>query len=379
MGGGARIRRWRDYVLLEGGSLSSYWTSRLMTEERDLLLILGKGFDPRACLFAENLMGFGGKGKRDCLVLELDEGPSSPSIEYQETADVNWTRVLQLFEGQGTVELRTVKMWDEKQRRIGSRISGALFGNLEPLLAYTDVIIDVSAIPRDIYFPLVGNIMTLVDAAGTIDGPFRRLNIHIVVAANPSLDRRIVEEGIDAEASMIYGFGGGVDREATQNIPRVWIPILGKNQRPQLQRIREYVKPVETCPALPSPSKDPRRGDNLVRDYHDLLFDDFQVDPRNFVYVSERNPFEVYRQIVNVTDHYQQALRPLGGCKVVVSASSSKLLSLGALLVAYELRTDVGVAHVGSQGFGMLPEGSGGTAERAELFGLWLEGECYET
>ncbi len=97
------------------------------------------------------------------------------------------------------------------------------------------------------------------------------------------------------------------------------------------------------------------------------------------MYVSERNPFEVYRQIVNVTDHYQQALRPLGGCKVVVSASSSKLLSLGALLVAYELRTDVGVAHVGSQGFGMLPEGSGGTAERAELFGLWLEGECYET
>src|SRR6266852_397064 len=67
----------------------------------------------------------------------------------------------------------------------------------------------------------------------------------------------------------------------------------------------------------------------------------------------------------------QDTLRPLGGCKVVVSAHSSKLLSVGALLAAYEERlrsADVGIAHVESQGYTMpdtLPE------TQPDLFSLW--------
>lgn len=81
--------------------------------------------------------------------------------------------------------------------------------------------------------------------------------------------------------------------------------------------------------------------------------------------------------------HYQEVLEPLGGCKTVLSALSTKLLSVGALLVAYELKQakiDVGIAHVGSQGYVMDGDHEASSSPPySEIFGLWLAGECYES
>jgi hypothetical protein len=126
---------------------------------------------------------------------------------------------------------------------------------------------------------------------------------------------------------------------------------------------------------LPSPSRDPRRGDNLVAGYHNLLFDAWRVEPRNFIYGSERNPFEVYRQITRVVNAYRESFRPIGEARFVLSALSSKLLSVGALLAAYDFKShqfEVAIAHVDCHGYkihGNLTEPHG------ELFGLWLFGE----
>jgi hypothetical protein len=324
-------------------------------------------------------MSLGGPGRRDCLALEFDEGSTSPSFQHVSEANTNWESLRELFGAGHAIDLQTIKIWDDRRRRIGSRMAGSIFESVEVFTPYTDIVIDVSAIPRDIYFPLIGNVLTLVDEARESGRLRRRVNIHVCVAEDPYLDSQIIEEGIDDVAGLIHGFGGGIDREATVNLPRVWIPLLGENQQIQIERISELVKPIETCPALPSPARDPRRGDNLVHEYHNLLFDVLQVDPRNFLFVSESNPFEVYRQIRTVVFHYRKVLEPLGGCKVVLSALSSKLLSLGALLVGYELMGDVGVAHVSPAGFIMLRQADGSPAPtQPELFSLWLEGECYE-
>jgi hypothetical protein len=325
-------------------------------------------------------MEVGGRGRRDCLALEFDEGPDSPSNQYEREAEANWEALQNLLGTDHDLSLKGITIWDERQKRIGSRIAGSLFTDFESLSRYTDIVIDISSIPRDIYFPLIGNVMTLVDAAHASGAGERRVNVHVCVAEDPMLDSLIVEQGIDEAASWIHGFSGGIDREATANLPRVWIPLLGENQDIQIERISELVKPDETCPALPSPARNPRRGDNLVQTYHTLLFDRLQVDPRNFLYVSETNPFEVYRQIRKVVFHYRKVLEPLGGCKVILSSLSSKLLSLGALLVAYELIGEVGVAHVGAEGFVMRGHPDGRPLpSRPELFSLWLDGECYGT
>jgi hypothetical protein len=106
----------------------------------------------------------------------------------------------------------------------------------------------------------------------------------------------------------------------------------------RLEKIRTEVDPDEICPVIPFPSRDRRRGDGLIEEYRQLLFDDYRVEPANIIYASEYNPFEAYRQLFGVIVRYRDALRELGGCKVYVSPLSSKLLSVGALLACYDHR-----------------------------------------
>lgn len=273
-------------------------------------------------------------------------------------------------------------MWSDDGRRIGSRSAAALFGSLRDFNGYTDIVLDISALPRGIYFPLIAKILYLLDE-GAIDGGGKKPNFHVVVAEDPMLDRRIQDEGVDETATYVHLFGGALEMEATANHPKVWIPVLGEHQSTQLGRIHNLVMPDEIAPLLPSPCANPRRSDDLLLEYRELLFEQLRVEPGNFIFASERNPFEVYRQIRRAIFHYRDALQPLGGCKTVLSALSTKLLSVGALLVAYELkraRVDVGIAHVECQGYTMEPATERvGSKTQSELFGLWLWGECYES
>jgi hypothetical protein len=228
---------------------------------------------------------------------------------------------------------------------------------------------------------LIAKILYILDK-GTADEGVKKPNLHIVAAEDPLLDKRILDEGVDDTATYVHPFSGGLEMEATADHPKIWIPVLGERQGTQLGRIYDLVMPDEISPVFPSPSVNPRRADDLLLEHRDLLFDRLRVEPRNFIYACERNPFEVYRQIRRAVLHYRDALQPLGGCKAVLSALSTKLLSVGTLLVAYELKQekfDIGISHVECQGYTI--EGASQEAPpkaECELFELWLWGECYE-
>lgn len=373
--------RWQNYILEHGTGLDEFWLLHLHAHERHVLFVCGKGFDPRMCLGFKVLLNAGGAGRRDVLAIEFDEGMSSPSKVYTPLVEANWNKLQKLISNRGAVSTIPIKMWSDDRRRIGSRSAASVFGSLSGLIGYTDIVIDISAMPRGIYFPLIAKVLYLLDQIEP-GSAVRKPNLHLIVSENPLLDGRILDEGVDDTADYVYPFRGGIEMEATAEQPKIWIPLLGESQRVQLERIYDLVMPAEICPVLPSPSLNPRRGDDLVLEYRDLLFDRLRVEPRNFIYASERNPFEVYRQIRKAILHYREALQPLGGCKTVLSALSTKLMSVGALLVAYELKQakiDVGIAHVESQGYVMSGSSEAFTPEaQSELFGLWLAGECYE-
>ena len=71
------------------------------------------------------------------------------------------------------------------------------------------------------------------------------------------------------------------------------------------------------------------------------MIDGLEVEPANFIYADESNPFDLYRGLSRLHDRYRAALKPLGDAAVGVSIHSSKTLSLGALLAAYEHRMPV--------------------------------------
>jgi hypothetical protein len=183
------------------------------------------------------------------------------------------------------------------------------------------------------------------------------------------------EEGV-ASPGPIRGFGQRLGPDDTSEVTRVWLPVLGEHQEPYIRSIYEFLAPNEVCPVLPFPAKNPRRGDDLLLELRRLIFDTIEVEPRNFIYAAERNPFDLYRGLCRLSDRYTKALAPVGDVSVVTSVHGSKVLSVGALLAAYE--KDLMVVSAGPTGYRIQPgiEIDKVTTDD-HLMCLWLDGEPY--
>lgn len=373
---------WDDYVLAHGNEFACFWEQQLKSRSRNLLFVIGLGFDPRMCTALRSLLQAGGDGRRDCIALEYDEGDRSSSQQYKSLAEANREELRHLVErdGRGALRVHALQVWSGDGRRIASRSAAQVIQSAADVAGYDDIIVDISAMPRGIYFALIHKLLLLLGAGAVASTAPRAPNLHVVVSEHSVLDARIVEDGIDDRAAYLHGFET-VDREATEGMPRVWIPVLGEGQENQLRRMRDLVRPDQVCPLLPFPSVDPRRGDDLIGEYQRFLFDDLQVQPRDILYAHEQNPFQACRTIHGAVVRYARVFRVLRGCKAFLSANSSKLLSLGVLLAAHELKRTgyhVGIAHVDSLGYRMMEVAEEAAAgAKGEPFELWLTGECY--
>ncbi len=234
----------------------------------------------------------------------------SPSLDHMGRVEENWAKVTSAVGSRGEIAVRPVEFWSPEGRRISSQCARDLFDSKEAFAAYTDVVVDISSMPRSVYFPLIARMLYLVDHQ--LERPEAVVNLHVLVAEDPGLDASIREEGIDEKADFMASFSGGFDEEAIQT-PKVWLPMLGENRLTQFDRIHDRVKPDEICPVLPFPSRDPRRADDIVIDYRERLFDQHRLDGRDFIYAAERNPFEVYRQLRRTLKRYDKVFGLLGG------------------------------------------------------------------
>ena len=362
--------RWEYYVLLQEQQLRDFWVQHVSTEQRDVLFVIGRGFDLRVGIGLRAVLAAGGGGRRDVVGIDFQEGPLSASLNHQELVVRNWDEVTKSVGDRGDVSIRKIDFWSVEGRRISSQSARDLFGSADTFRSYSDIIIDISAMPRGVYFPLIARILYLIDHLAS---ETKRLNLHVIVAEDPKYDATVHSEGIDETAEFLSSFGGGFDEEGTPT-PKVWMPMMGEGKNVHFDRIQDRVKPDEVCPVLPSPSRHPRRADDIVVQYRQELFDELNLDTRDFLYVSEHNPFEVYRRLRGAVIRYTNVFKILGGCRVAISPMSSKLMSLGALLTAYELKElgyRVGIAHIEAHGYRVEDE-----IPDADLYGLWLCGEC---
>lgn len=370
-----RLPRWQNYFLKSGEGFFSFWKEYLGTGSRNILFIAGLGFDPRMCMGIESIIKTGGKGKRDCFLINFDEGTNSLSRQYDQFKEQNKQKLRGIIENYGTIDEVNLALLTDDSRRVGSTRAQQLFRSIDYFDEYDDIVVDISALPRGIYFSMIGKIIYLLDKESRKIK--RSLNLHVIVAENAELDKNIVEDGVDEIAYYVHGFAGVLESESTGDIPTIWFPVIGEGKEVQLSRINDLINPDETCPVLPSASVDPLRGDRLLVEYRGFLFDQLLVEPINIMHAAERNPFDLYRQIHQAALRYVSALEPLGGCKIVVSALSSKLLSIGVLLSVYELKQDnyaLGIANIECQGYQMNIKT---VSSESTLFTMWLAGDCY--
>jgi hypothetical protein len=377
--------RWNPYVLLTGDEIKGCFSAHFRAESKTLL-IMNKGFDVRMNVALKHVLENSKKHPVEILLISFDEGEESSSQLYRDAVEQNMAE-LKILVDEGSIREEMIELWavdGDKKRRVGDRKAAKIVDGIN-ILEYTDIIVDISALPRGIYFSMIGKLLTVIDNLEAVKKP----NLLVTVAENPELDAATNDDTPDPEPNFLQGFSVDIDQSAADSqAPLIWMPILGENKAYQIKQAYSYLGPAETCPILPFPSRDPRRPDALIIDYHGLLFDEFVVEQQNIMYVPEQNPFEAYRILTRAIANYYKSLSTLGNTKIVLSTFSSKLLSIGTLLAAYEIKANengnetgvgVGVLNVDSQGYKINPAADlEKMRNESNLFVIWLTGEPYE-
>ena len=248
----------------------------------------------------------------------------------------------------------------------------------------TDVVLDVSSLPRIVYLTillsLLGRLIPDADAPLSSSG----ITLHILVGEDPTLDSKIRSEDPGNDLVLIPGYAEALQTEALQDSPLIWLPLLGENRVAQLKKIETSIPAwAEICPVLPHPSRNPRRGDQLLMEYHEVLIETRETPLSNIIYVHEGHPFETYRQLLEAMLRYRRTMAVVGGCRLVVTPLASKLVTIGAALACFEmkLRTEPGHSSVAIP----YAEPKRYTADltslrqsQAEISALVLTGDAYQ-
>lgn len=365
--------RWDPYIFRQGEDFDAFWQNYANEPSRRFLFVLGRGYDPRALSVLDKIVGF--SGEVDIWLLAFDNGFQDSKLRTQLTLEN--VEKLEALVGASKIHEIEVSLGRTGQGNTTSRNVRQALRTAGSLDLYSDVVVDISAMPRMVALTAVASLLHELDKM-SVDGP--DVNLHVTTAESVSADIGAARGTLRDDVTNVIGFTGQLDSKSTEQIPRVWFPVLGEQQGIRLSRIRDKLNPDEICPVIPFPTREPRRGDEIIREHRQLLFEEFQVEPGNILRASEYNPFEAYKQIFAAMDRYRRALSELGGCKAFVSPLSSKLLSIGALLACYDHkygtiagdRMSVGVLYVETADYSD-PEIDSGT--EYQLSSMWLRGD----
>lgn len=376
-------RRWDPSFIVYPDDFPEFCSTYLSDQEEQILFIAVTGFDPRACAGCSKLIDESGAENITAILVDIDEGRTSPSSEHKDLIEENKDVFDNILADVDDVRNVTIEMWKGKglsKRRANPRNAQQILPAESELHSYDKVIFDISAMPKSVMFSVIGKAISIFNQGNDENSDVS--DIYTIVTENPSLDKAIEAVGPEDTATYIPGYGTHLEQEATLRDPSIWILILGENKTEHLRRAHNTIEPEEVLPVFPSPSRNPRRADDLLNEYHELLFDEWSVEPTNFVYASESNPFDLYRQILSVAMDYRDALQPIGECKFAVTVTSSKLLSIGAMLGVLDLKWNdfsTGLAQVRYDGY-RLPDGDSIITKDYDtnLYCVGLSGTPYE-
>lgn len=361
-----------------------FWKELLKESKRKLLFILGKGLDHRMCMGLKKILTVDTNTKIDCVLINYNEGDNSPSHKHDDLITKNYKQLLSLLEQNGiNIIEKDIEMIEDEsgRKRSGTRNIRELFMKDLFYMDYSDIIIDISAMPYSIYFPAIQ--ILLIKLEGYNMSNTIKKNLFVVISESPKYDANINSKEI-VQAQFMFGLEGNLDTHSQSHLPKIWLPILGEKKLVQFKEIQKLVDPIDICYILPFPSKNPRRGDSIFLEFKEIMLNDKQKRNLNnqILYAAEQDPFDLYRILLNTIEKYENTLKLLCGCQCVISALSSKILSLGVLLTVYSChknnKNNVGIAYTEAKGYNITDEVLNNPNNiESEHFAIWLEGECY--
>jgi len=307
-------------------------------EGRSCLLVAAAGFDPRSQTIAKMLSETLGD-RLSALFIREERG--GPDADLQDQADANETALRGIVR---RCSVESVDIFGDDGAAIGGSRVASMLAEYEIDPKTTDIVLDMSALSIGIGFPVAK--MLLLDCEQIVGR-----SLHILIVSNPELDDRISSE--PAERAMpVKGFSGIGQLPQTLDPARIWIPQLAKGRKAALTTISLAIGDCyKICPVLPFPARDPRRADALIGEYENELVNEWQVDPRDIVYVSERNPLDSYRTISTLKERYDRTMEGTYEPHMILSPIGSKVMAAGALMAAIEHDLTVHYIETARYGF----------------------------
>lgn len=362
-------KRWESYIMYHRNKeIIKFWDEFYKNKpSAKVLFLLGKGFDPRMNnilkLILENNTGL----QLDCIAFDFPEG--SDPTEKKELYNTNTAELEKLRKkynfGYKEITIDSSQRWDKRIAQMSRQIIQ------QDLTDYNDVILDVSSLPRAFYF----NIAKVLFNKLRND---KKRNLFFAVSENVEIDKRI-KKTPQSDIEPLVGFRSMSSRESNLDRINILISLIGEQNDTILRNIYNQFQPSDMFPVLPFPSKDPRRSDTLMQRYHEFFREKQFTEPQNITYADEQNPFELYRIVSNMIRGHQATFRPISEHICFgIALLTSKLLSLGALLVGLEYNDCVVIYNVSSTNYEIDSNLAFEQINKtSEPFLLWITGEAY--
>lgn len=315
-------KHWENCITNFDAAVDDFVADYFADASRRVLLVAAAGFDPRSRRISQMLADTLGSRLSALYVREERPGASEALIEQ---ADENEAALKAIVPDSVVIE---IEVFAEDGAPVGgSRIVSCL--SEHPVAdEVTDVILDLSALSIGVGFPAAR--MLLEDCESTENRSF-----HLMIVSNPEMDDKISSVP-SSRAGSVKGFSPPIEDDA-QGLAQVWIPQLARGRALALTQIGAAIPSrYKICPLLPFPARNPRRADDLLAEYRTELVDEWEVDPRDVVYASERNPLDCYRTLSTLKTRFDRTMKGTYEPRMVLSPVGSKVLAAGALMAAIE-------------------------------------------
>lgn len=356
-----RKNKWDFCIDHYGQKVFTFFEKHLKDDQRKCLYIGGAGFDPRSTVILEKLSPVLSSRLEAFLIKE--ERPS-PTNELVEKADQNLKRLCELVH---KVDLRAIDIFANDNAVVGGINISNEIKSIQ-FEKYTDVIVDLSALSVGVSFPIVAFIYEKIQKTSL------EINLHVTTSSNYPIDFNISSTSID-RVSDIRGFSTR-DLIGEGEKAKLWLPLISSRKKDELNKIHNHIGPHDTCPIIPFPSEDPKKGDNIILEFISEIENEWDVDTRNFIYADENKPLDIYRTIIRMHNERKLVFEEFGGSVLILSPLGDRMPALGMLMAALEYRFPV--VYIETLEYHVKWENLGSpSSTEMDICHIWLDGEAY--
>jgi hypothetical protein len=355
----------RDDYIWHSNSDAAKFIDDYFSKSRNILYIGSIGFDPRTLTIYQCLKESAGNKVTPFFLLE-ERKEDSANLK-----DRACKREQSLPDELGfKPNIHRVPIFAEDGASIGGiELIRVARSELPDITDFSDIVIDICAMSRGIFFPLTRYLRDIIRASR------KPISLHILVVDQPTVDYSYSPNYYDS-AGWMRGFDGGAGQLSKNNkAVKLWMPQLMRRRRTVYETLYKFVNPQDVCPVLPFPGIKAKMVDELVIEYNEHITSTWDTALQNIVLAAESDPLDMYHTVVRVNTARKKIFE---NSFTILSPMGSKVSTIGGLLAAMDL--NLPVAYVETIGY--FEDKSLGSRElpnEERLVHVWVDGPIYNS